>query len=273
MKVLEHTKDNNKPDDYDIGNDYDYSSSKEDKKAAKNIKKYYAVYDYETLISKYKGENKSDKVLSLYDEVIRIEPDHNYMRQQKAEYLFNIDKNEEAIVVLNEILANRPYDGTIYELLGDIYFDMKDNENALKYFNLAKKHGASGGGAYDWLYGGNTGGVDEKIDKISGQKQLKNKFNTKSFEEMIADESKAEIITYPNPAQGEFNANIHLSAAGEMHARIYNSLGQTVMTQSYEGVAGFNTIQMNTMGMPNGFYLLELNYGDEHRVQKFVIEK
>ena len=62
------------------------------------------------------------------------------MRQQKAEYLFNINKNEEAIIVINEILANRPYDGTIYELLGDIYFDMKENENALKYFNLAKKY-------------------------------------------------------------------------------------------------------------------------------------
>lgn len=97
--------------------------------------------------------------------------------------------------------------------------------------------------------------------------------NNLRSEEMITDESKAEIITYPNPAQGEFNANVHLSAAGEMSAHIYNSIGQVVLNQTYEGSAGFNTIQMNTLGMPNGFYLLELNYGDEHRVQKFVIEK
>lgn len=214
----DYTKDNNKPNDYDIGNDYEYSSSKEEKKAAKNIKKYYTVYDYETLISKYKGENKSDKVLSLYDEVIKIEPDHNYMRQQKAEYLFNLDKNLEAINVLNEILANRPYDGTIYELMGDVYFDMKDNENALKYFNLAKKHGAGGAGNYDWLYGGGGGGVDEKIDKISGQKQLKNKFNTKGFEEMLADDSWKEkygndesvILGYTTDIYYEKDGNLNL---------------------------------------------------------------
>jgi hypothetical protein len=237
------TKDNNKPDDYDIGNDYDYSSAKEEKSAAKNIKKYYSIYDYETLITKYKGENKSDKVISLYDEVIKIEPDNNDMRQQKAEYLFNVDKNQEAITVLNEVIINRPYEGTIYELLGDIYFDMKDNENALKYFKLAKLYG-SGGGNYAWFYGGAGGGVDEKIDKISGQKQLKNKFITKSFEEMIADDSwKVKYANEESVILG-YTTDIHYENDGNLN--LYTRMLIKILTEA--GANSWTEYNFNFMG-------------------------
>ena len=267
----DYTKDNNKPDDYDIGNDYDYSSRKEDKKAAKNIKKYYAVYDYETLISKYKGENKSDKVLALYNEVIRIEPDHNYMRQQKAEYLFNINKNEEAIIVINEILANRPYDGTIYELLGDIYFDMKENENALKYFNLAKKYSATGGGNYDWLYGENAGGVDEKIDKISGQKQLKNKFNTKSFEEMIADESWKEKYENDESVILGYTTDIYYEKDGNLN--LYTKMLIKILTEA--GANSWTEYNFNFLGELSLVKVIKKNGAEitPDRSESFIVFK
>ena len=238
----DYTKDNNKPDDYDIGNDYEYSSKKEEKRAAKNIKKYYSVYDYETLIGKYKGENKSDKVLSLYDEILKIEPNDNDIRKQKAEYLFNIDRNEEAIKILNEVLINCPYDEEIYELLGDIYFENKDNENALKNFELAKKY-SSGGGQYAWYFD-SGGSLNEKIDKIAGQKQLKNRFATRSFEEMIADETWKEkyandesvILGYTTDIFYEKDGNLNLYT--KMLIKILTEAGANSWTEYNFGFMG-----------------------------------
>lgn len=187
----DYTKDNNKPHDYDIGNDYEYSTKKEVKEATKNIKKYYYISDYKTLISKYKGELKADKVISLYDDILKIEPENQFIRQEKAEYLYNIDRNDAALVELNKILLSRPYDDAIYELMGDIYFNQKNNDKALENYLLAKKY-SSGTSDLMWMYGYGGGGVDEKIAKIAGQKQLKNKFINKTYEEMIADESWKE---------------------------------------------------------------------------------
>lgn len=187
----EFLEDDNKPKDYDIGNRNDYNAKKAEKEAAKRIKKYYSTYDYETLIKKYKGLNQSSNALALYDEIIKIEPNNFENRKAKAEYLFNLEQYDEAIKELENILTSQPYNGSVYELLGDICKDKKDDQNALKFYKLAKKYESAGGGysLFGFNFGGGGEGIDEKIDKIQGLKQLKAKFNSKTLDEIINDQS------------------------------------------------------------------------------------
>ncbi len=197
FQLANYLEDSNKPKDYDIGNHYDYTAKKAEKAASKNIKKYYSIYDYEVLIKKYKGINKPANALAIYDEILKIEPDNFDKRKEKAEYLFNLEKYSEALAVLETVLASQPYNGVVYELMGDIYKDKNENENALKFYKKAKKYsGDLSSSLYGLnLGGGGTGEIDEKIDKIQGQKLLKSKFNSKTLDEIIANETGMEKYT------------------------------------------------------------------------------
>lgn len=190
FQLKEYLEDDNKPKDYDIGNREDYSTKKEEKEAAKSIRKYYSMYDYETLIKKYKGLNKPANALALYDEILKIEPDNFEKREEKAEYLFNLERHEEALKELETILVSQPYNSDIYELMGDIYRDKNDMVQALEKYKTAKQYSNGSGGVS--LFGfaiGRDGSLDEKIEKIQGQKLHKSKFNSPSLDEMIANES------------------------------------------------------------------------------------
>lgn len=189
--LKDYLEDDNKPEDYDIGNRDDYSSKKQEKNAAKSIKKYFATYDYETLIKKYKGLNQPSNALKYYDEVLKVEPFNNEFRSAKAEYLFNLERHDEALAELQIILTSHPYDASVYELMGDIYKDKEDNVKALTYYKIAKEYNTGGGANY---FGFNFGGggsesLDDKIDKIQGSRLLKSKFSSKSLDDLITDNS------------------------------------------------------------------------------------
>lgn len=193
FQLKDYLEDDNKPKDYDIGNREDYSTKKEEKSAAKSIKKYYSVYNYQTLIKKYKGLSQPANALALYDEVLKIEPDNFDMRQEKAEYLFNLERHDEALKELEIILASQPYNSEVYELMGDIFKDKDDKVKALEYYKLAKQYNTSSGGMSFFGFSLDSGGsLDEKIDKIEGQKLLKGKFNSRNLDEIILDESGLE---------------------------------------------------------------------------------
>lgn len=193
----EYLEDDNKPTDYDIGNRTDYNSKTAEKRAAKDIKKYFNEYDYSTLIKKYKGLNKPASALALYDEMLKIQPDNFEMRREKAEYLFNLNRQEEALKELDIVLASQPYNSEVYELMGDIFKDQGNNAKALEQYKIAKQFGG-GGNDYSLFgfSGGDNGEIDEKIDKLQGQKLLKSKFNSRSLDDIIADQSNLEKYNY-----------------------------------------------------------------------------
>lgn len=90
-------------------------------------------------------------------------------------------------------------------------------------------------------------------------------------EESANEVSKPEIITYPNPVQHELNATLYLADQQDVHFKIYNGMGQVVVNQHMSGVQGHNSFALNTEGLANGFYLLELNTEAETKLQKFII--
>ncbi len=95
--------------------------------------------------------------------------------------------------------------------------------------------------------------------------------NNLRSDETSSDISKPEIITYPNPVQSELNATLYLADQQDVHVKIYNGMGQVVVSKDMPGVQGHNSFELNTSGLANGFYLLELNTSAETKMQKFVI--
>jgi tetratricopeptide (TPR) repeat protein len=185
-----YLNDDNKPWDYSIGSDdkADYKESQRSlKEARKNIKKEFYAHYYTSLIDHYKGKEQPDKVLPLYDELIGIEKHRADYRTNKAEYLFNLERYDEALTELEAVLRINPYDAATYELIGDIHKDKQDKDKALVSYERARELGSSGGSAYDFLGYGTDNGVEEKIVEITGPRKLKNKFKTPSFQEMMAE--------------------------------------------------------------------------------------
>lgn len=192
-----YLEDDHKPTDYDIGTKEENKESqkwerkyrdKKGKTAKKNIRSRYVKSDYEHLIKIYKNKDDVEEVLKLYDALITIEPHKSHYRKEKAEYLYNKDRLDEALVTMKEIIASKPYESNLYELIGDIYKDQKDNAKALEYYEKAKavKGGAGGSISGSWMnYGGTN--LKEKIAQIEGQKQFKNKFDVPEFSDWLAD--------------------------------------------------------------------------------------
>jgi tetratricopeptide (TPR) repeat protein len=166
--------DNYKPYDYKPETDRD--RKKEAKKALKYLKKNYSQWDYETLITYYKNKEKYDKVLSLYNEMIAIEPYKCSYRTDKASFLYTREKYDEALSVLSSALEITPYSESIIETIGDIYSDKKEKEKALEYYNKALALERS---EY------NRESVDEKIEKLAEKDNIKEYFSTRSFDEIM----------------------------------------------------------------------------------------
>ncbi|MEW6467523.1 MAG: transglutaminase domain-containing protein [Bacteroidota bacterium] len=168
--------------------DENYSYRKGLRKAKKSINRYFFSSDYEQLISHYKSKDDFSKVISLYDELIGIQPYKTQYYYSKAKYLFEEEKYDATIGVLNQALKLKPLTSSYYELIGDCYYEKKDKEKALEYYKQAKKlSGSSGSGMFSMFgyYGLGGAGIDFKIEKIEGQKQLKKLFVTPGFDSIL----------------------------------------------------------------------------------------
>jgi len=165
----------NKPDK----DQTDKEKDKETQDAIKKLKSRFITYDYTTAISYYKGKDKTKKVLELYDELIRILPYNISYRKGKSRFLYAEGRYDEAQNELNEVLKIAPYDDSAMEQMGDIYGDMdktkmENQQKALEYYYRARRLGEG----YD---------LQNKIDKIEGQKTRKNLFTTKTFDDVLND--------------------------------------------------------------------------------------
>ncbi|HYG52027.1 MAG TPA: transglutaminase domain-containing protein [Flavobacteriales bacterium] len=270
--LKEYLEDDNKPTDYDIGNRSEYSAKKAEKESAKNIKKYFSLYDYNTLIKKYKGLNQPANALKLYNEIIAIEPDNFDIRREKAEYLFNLEKHEEALQELEVILASQPYNSKDYELMGDIFKDKENNAKALECYKLAKQYESDEGGysLFGMEFGGGNG-LEEKIDKIQGQKLLKTKFNSRNLDEIIADESGLEKYSDEESVILGFVYDIMLEKDGT--ANLFSKMAIKVLTDA--GAKNWTEYDFSFLGNLSTCKVLKAN-GSEFTPDKsggFVVFK
>lgn len=149
------------------------------KRTQKYMKKFFYTGDYYDLIEHFKAKDDNAKVLSLYDELIAIQPYNSEHHYEKAKYLFEEEKYDACENELKTALQFKPYKADYYELAGDACYERKDKDKALEYFKQARKYSS-------------RSSIDLKIEKIEGLKQYKKMFTTPTFSEILKQEEWKE---------------------------------------------------------------------------------
>ncbi|MBL1279147.1 MAG: DUF3857 domain-containing protein [Fluviicola sp.] len=229
-----------KPYDYDMNNDFESDDKKDLKEAKKNITKRFVSWDYRKLIKKYKKDGKEEKVLALYNELIEIEPYKVESREDKAKYLFNLERYDEALAALDEILTINPRESSVYGLKGDIYFDQKKEDEALENYLVAIDLGGETS-YFDFSTGAN---VQEKIDKIKGKTKLKEKFEEKSFENWMNDRSWVEQAKEEESLILGYSTDLHYDKKGK--ANLYSKIMILILTEA--GASSWVQYDFSRMG-------------------------
>jgi len=79
--------------------------------------------------------------------------------------------------------------------------------------------------------------------------------------------------TYPNPADEFSIVNIHLSKAAEVNLQLVNMEGKIIQQLSNKPMLpGFYTIQINTLKVPQGVYLVRAIVNNSVRTSKLVVQ-
>lgn len=82
------------------------------------------------------------------------------------------------------------------------------------------------------------------------------------------------VPPYPNPAADWLNFDVILHRDADMEIMIVNDIGQN-LGLVYEGAAtkGLNSYRISVAHLKEGIYLLQVKYGGEYYVEKFVVDK
>lgn len=217
----------------------DKEKEKKAKEAMKRKKKRFNIADYWALINYYKQKEKSDHVLKLYDELIAIYPYKTYWLSQKARFLFEKDRLDEALTVLSKAVTISEYENKTYELIGDIYVEKSEKDMAYEYYEKAvdilkmSKQGS---------YGQES--LQEKMEKIKEQKSMKEYFESITFEEALGDQSwreqysDEESVVLMYTIEAALNRQNVIDYNQKMLVAIQNEAGAKYWTEANFGFLG-----------------------------------
>eukprot|EP00347_Sterkiella_histriomuscorum_P021758 403332866 len=77
------------------------------------------------------------EALQYFEKSEQVDPTNSLNKFQKANVLISLDRNDEALQVLLELLKNCPREAPIHVVIGRLYRKMGNIEEALKYFTKA----------------------------------------------------------------------------------------------------------------------------------------
>lgn len=87
---------------------------------------------------------------------------------------------------------------------------------------------------------------------------------------LTADQGKAKVSVFPNPAQSEINVNLEDFVGQNAKLTLYNSVGQALKLIELDQVE-FPTQTIELNGFEDGLYLIEIRSGDAIMTRKFVV--
>ncbi len=177
-RLEQYLKDDSyKPESYKPMTDKD--REKDFKKVQKRLKSTFDWSGHEATLVYYKRKERISEVLKTYDEGLAIMPYATSMRFQKANYLFEKERGDEALAILRPMLEDEPYDDDIYELIGDIFIEKKNETEALKWYRQAD--GIRGPSDYS--------SVAHKIEKLENKKKYTGYFSLVNLNAAVKDRS------------------------------------------------------------------------------------
>jgi len=145
---------------------------KDFKRAQKTLKKTFSSNDFNEIISYHKYKDHVADVLKTYDEWLLIQPWRSYLTKAKAKYLFEKERADEALLLLQSLLNTQPYDAVVLETIGDIYVEKKNPTEAIGWYRRAEK------------IRGESYGLRGKMEKIENKKKLNGYFPIINLEEI-----------------------------------------------------------------------------------------
>jgi hypothetical protein len=76
------------------------------------------------------------------------------------------------------------------------------------------------------------------------------------------------ITSYPNPAASQAGIDLTLSQPAMIYIRVYNSMGNPVLSTSVPGSQGMNHVKVPISGLGSGIYYIQVQYGQESKMSK-----
>ncbi len=93
----------------------------------------------------------------------------------------------------------------------------------------------------------------------------KRNYETESFEEK-------NFFIYPNPNSGEFHLRLNIQEKQDLHLRIFNSIGQILIDETYKQFEGEFSKHISAHQMPAGVYYINLCSGDKIFIEKVLVK-
>ncbi|PSR55943.1 hypothetical protein AHMF7605_21775 [Adhaeribacter arboris] len=82
--------------------------------------------------------------------------------------------------------------------------------------------------------------------------------------------SLPNITIYPNPTTSQFTLNITAAASEKVQVIISDITGKILQTKIIPVIAGYNAIDFNLEGVPNGIYLVQVTGSAFHLLQRMI---
>jgi hypothetical protein len=77
------------------------------------------------------------------------------------------------------------------------------------------------------------------------------------------------IPSYPNPTTSQAGLDVKLSQPQMIYIRVYNSMGDPVLSTKVSGLQGTNHVQVPVNGLGSGIYYIQVQIGQESKMSKF----
>ena len=82
-----------------------------------------------------------------------------------------------------------------------------------------------------------------------------------------------EVLIYPNPTNGNFTLSYLSNETSVTTIKLYNLVGQVVLTKSVAQVNGLNTVDFDISSFSQGIYMLELTLLNNKGEKKATYQK
>jgi hypothetical protein len=95
---------------------------------------------------------------------------------------------------------------------------------------------------------------------------------TDGFTSAVKDVLEGNKVTIaPNPAAGTAYVNLSLAKVADTSVRLFNTLGQEVMTLHYGNLAGDQVLPIQVERLQNGVYTVQVIAGGQTISQKLIV--
>jgi transglutaminase-like putative cysteine protease len=194
-------------DDGSDKEDYNYGNNDKSRFGNAMNDLFSSEGEYQKL-ARYKKKGNIKKVCQIYDKRFEEQPYSIDNLYDKASYLKEKKKYDAAIVDLHRALTINSYSEKVYELLGDIYKEKEVKDSAIYYYKKAKYYTAAGTSIED---------IDDKMEKVQEQKSLKKMFDTKKFDDILADTAWQNKYTDEESAVLLYTRDVVLDEYNQVH--------------------------------------------------------